>query len=232
MNKQIKIHWLHTFYTRCKKFMGKRDDEDEAKSPVLHFDVNTMFVDDSFNTSDDNVPTLKLIRVDGQRQSEGFSDYEGFRLSKVNSAIIVDGYDDIFSFYDKNKDYSNRLFSTDFLNECKRHLRPSDDLKSCEIVIALPKHRHDEQMDEIVRKRLKKEFKAQLDEYKSESIKTQLLGFIFAVIGLLMIAAYTYLSEIYVSMFGTWFYVFLECFDPIAWFAIWGGKNNEFVRLK
>jgi hypothetical protein len=194
---------------------GFIDDVDEVQSPILHKDVSNMFYG---GTIFENVQTRP-------RAPSGSVSNEYLTFKEANFSIILDNYDTMFSSFDAtcHKDYRERTFSADFLSECKRRMRPTPNLKESEIQIALPKNIINEQTNDLIRERLQIEFKEQFAEYKNSSLRTQILGITFFFIGLLMIAAYSYLTYEYTEVYGVWFIVFLNCIDPIAWFAIWGG---------
>lgn len=91
-----------------------------------------------------------------------------------------------------------------------------------EIIIAVPQKHFDEEMNDMIRNRLKDEFKRQLLDFKRESVKKNLYAILAVLIGTFMIGSYGYLGDTFTE-FGVWFTVFLDIMYVCGYFGIWGG---------
>ena len=147
-------------------------------------------------------------------------------LREGNIGLILDSYDDIFSDFDP-RDYSQKTLSDDFLNECKKAVHDKKDKFGLRLLI--PKKRNLKE-EVVIRRRLKEHFERHFIEKKKELNKIKISGFLWFILGTLIILAGTFL---YIQKEKDFLYTLLFVIsEPASWFFFWEGLDKIFITSR
>lgn len=149
-------------------------------------------------------------------------------LHLAEISLILDNYDDIFSDFDP-RPYSQRALSYDFLQEIKRASRDKNYGKFS-LKFLVPKKRRNEEHEIQIKKRLKEHFRKHHNLLNKEVKTIKRKGFIFTVIGSLMVLASSYIVSKHPSNL---IINFLEILlQTSGWFTAWTGLDQIYYTAQ
>ncbi len=151
---------------------------------------------------------------------------EYFNPAAEDISLVLDSYEDIFSDFDL-RSYLQRALSGDFLLECKKASMDKKDKIQLRFFIQKSKRNT---LDEIkIKKRLKEHFHKHFLEKKREKMDIKINGFIWFVLGSLMIL----ISAIFMNHETSfWFNLVITLTLPAGWFFMWEGLGKIFIISK
>ena len=155
---------------------------------------------------------------------------ELFKFREGNISLVLDSYDAIFSDFDP-RPYSERSLSDDFVSECKRAARDKEGL--IELRLLIPTHLRKQHEEIKIKKRLKDHFKNRAREVEKETKQIKKGGFIWFLLGSILLVISTFLYEYKVDLNGIFSFVFDFLFiisQPAGWFICWEGLDRIFVK--
>ena len=150
------------------------------------------------------------------------------QMRQGNVSLILNSYNDIFSDFDP-RNYSQRILSDDFLQECRRAIRDRPFSKEgFDFSLLVPKNKRNISDENKIKIRLKNHFLKHYLEEKNEIKRLRIEGVIWFAIGIVfsLLAAFIYPFE------GFLFDVLFVMLEPAGWFTIWSGLDNVFINPK
>jgi hypothetical protein len=162
---------------------------------------------------------------------EGVTDEEPSEqphLREGNIALILDGYDDIFSDFDP-RPYGEKALSDDFLSECRKAARDKEE-HGLELRLMVPKEKRDDAAEATIKHRLKSHFIKHFHEYEHEIRMIKLQGLQWFGIGVACMLVVAYISSIELTPFLH--NLLLIIFEPAGWFSFWEGLEQIFWGTK
>ena len=143
-------------------------------------------------------------------------------LHKVSISLSLNSYDALFSDFDP-RDYSERILSEDFIEECKRATKNNDG--KIELVFLCPKSKRDIKDETKIKRRVKEYFDYNFKKEREKRKKLRLEGFFWFLIGSMVMV----LATLLVGK-TNFFLKFLEIMAiPAGWFLFWEGLDKVFV---
>ncbi len=146
------------------------------------------------------------------------------QLREGNIALILDGYDDIFSDFDP-RPYGEKALSDDFLSECRKAARDKEE-HGIELRLMVPAAKRVLATEETIKHRLKSHFQKHHHEYERESREIRAQGAKWFLLGVICMLIVAYISSIELSSFLH--NLLLIVFEPAGWFAFWEGLAQIF----
>lgn len=152
-------------------------------------------------------------------------------ISKTQISLILDNYDDIFSDFDP-RPYNERTLSEDFLSEAKRAAR--DKGENLELRFLVPKALQNHAQEELIKRRLKGQFKRYHDQvkkslisYRNQALLLIIIGTILGLLDALALSAPVTLdiNSLLTDVIGI-------ILTPASWFSIWTGLEHLIYRPK
>ena len=149
-------------------------------------------------------------------------------MQKSAISVHVDRYSFIFSDFDP-RPFSQRTLSEDFLREVKRFtLETKTGL--LELRFLVPEKQRSQQIEGVIKKRLKEHFKNHALELRKEKHEIVRNGIIVATVGFGALAAATFIAySKEISLLKTALLIVLE---PVGWFSFWYALDSIFYGLK
>ena len=147
-------------------------------------------------------------------------------LKRANISLTLDSYNDIFSDFDP-RSFSERALSDDFLLECKRAARDKE--TGVELILSVPRSRRNLNDEFRIKKRLKDHFHKHIQEKEKEIKKLKREGFIWAFVGLSVLAGILY-GLIYLTNENL--IAFLTMLELPCWFLTWEGLGKIFLESR
>lgn len=147
---------------------------------------------------------------------------ENSNPGKGNISLFLNSYNALFSDFDP-RDYSEKILSEDFLEECKRAARESDG--KIELILLCPKDKRNLKDEAKIKKRIKEFFLYNFKKEHSLRKKLRFEGLVWFLIGSVVMVLATLLAG------KTNFILkFLEIMAiPAWWFLFWEGLDKVFV---
>lgn len=146
------------------------------------------------------------------------------QLREGNIALILDGYDDIFSDFDP-RPYGEKALSDDFLNECRKAARDKEE-HGLELRLMVPRLKRDPATEETIKHRLKNHFQKHHHEHEHEIRMIKLQGARWFGLGVVCMLIVAYISSITLAPFLH--NLLLIIFEPAGWFSFWVGLEQIF----
>lgn len=152
--------------------------------------------------------------------------FDHFYESTEDIPLVIDSYEDLFSDFDP-RPFSERALSEDFLFECKKAAVEKKGKIHLRLFLLKSKRNP---LDEIkIKKRLKEHFHKHFIEKRKEIDGIKLNGFIWAVVGFLMMSTSAFFLK-YEGPFGIDLLITLV--QPAGWFFMWEGLAKIFIVPK
>ncbi|MEK6833324.1 MAG: hypothetical protein AABY32_04705 [Nanoarchaeota archaeon] len=157
--------------------------------------------------------------MDSEKKREKIDSREG------NISLSLNSYDYLFSDFDP-RDYSEKILSEDFIEECKRAARENEG--KIELILLCPKHKRDLKDEVKIKRRIKEyfiyNFKKEHEtrkRFKLEGVFWFLMGSIVMVLATLLVGKTNF------------FLKFLEIMAiPAGWFLFWEGLSKILITSK
>ena len=134
--------------------------------------------------------------------------------------MILDNYEELFSDFDP-RPYPQRGLSDDFLLEAKKAVRDKE-FGVAELNLMLPKKSREENIEIIIKKRLKDHYKKHYNLLKKEQDRIIWKGLSFTVLGIIFMFLAVYImfalnDETFIVSF------MIVLLEPAGWFLFWEG---------
>lgn len=142
---------------------------------------------------------------------------------KNKISLWLSHYNDIFSDFD-SRSYTHRALSQDLLDEIERATREAP--SGVELRFLIPAAQRNMLHETMIKKRLREHFKRHSLQLETDYKKVRKKGIIMAIIGLLLLAAATFLYQHNGNKWWTSFLIVL--FEPAGWFTVWIGLEQVF----
>ena len=149
-------------------------------------------------------------------------------LKLAEISILLTSYNDIFSAFDPSA-YAERTLSDDFITQAKKISQNKSGNKML-LRLLLPAHKRNDPEDEMIVKRLHSYFKSVHQQLASGIRKTNKIGFLLTLIGIILMTAASYLSFMKPEKFAM--HLLLVLFEPAGWFMLWVGLDHLVYALK
>jgi Ca2+/Na+ antiporter len=179
--------------------------------------------EDDEEESDEEVDKI-IAQASDEEEVEGDKERE---MREGNISLILNDYDDIFSDFDP-RSYSERSLSDDFIYECKKATRERKE--TFELRLLMPKNKRNINHESKIKKRLKDHFQKHFKEKEDEIRKTRREGFLWVIIGVILILISTLLLNYESNSFI--FRVLFIISEPAGWFTMWNGFERMFVSTR
>ncbi|HOZ73387.1 MAG TPA: hypothetical protein PLQ29_14530 [Spirochaetales bacterium] len=138
--------------------------------------------------------------------------------------IAIDTYDDLFSDFDI-RDYRERFFSNDFLDELKMRTNRPLDAKALAIKLVIPSDERDDGAEAIILDRIREFFAMRLERNKAKKRAILFTAVKFEAIGLLIMLVANYLARFITD--------YLKDFLLIpSWFFVWSGLEKYMYNIR
>ncbi|HPE90396.1 MAG TPA: hypothetical protein P5298_13560 [Spirochaetia bacterium] len=138
--------------------------------------------------------------------------------------IAIDTYDDLFSDFDI-RDYRERFFSNDFLDELKMRTNRPLDAKALAIKLVIPSDERDDGAEAIILDRIREFFALRLERNKAKKRAILFTAVKFEAIGLLIMLVANYLARFITD--------YLKDFLLIpSWFFVWSGLEKYMYNIR
>lgn len=147
----------------------------------------------------------------------GVLGYARAREPRMEIAIALDTYDDLFSDFDI-RGYGERAISKDFLDELRIRLRRLGAKTGFDIVFLVPRKLRNAEAEALIADRLRAFFDERRKHYLGEARKAKRNSLLFVLAGLLFSFAANFLVERY-----NVFPMFRDFLLIPAWFFVWSG---------
>lgn len=145
--------------------------------------------------------------------------------SEGNISLSINSYDFLFSDFDP-RDYSEKILSEDFVEECKRAARESEG--KIELILLCPKHKRNLKDETKIKKRIKEYFFYNLRKEHKNRKKLKIEGFFWFLMGTIVMVLATFLVGK-----TNFFLKFLEIMAiPASWFLFWEGLNKIIITSR
>jgi len=134
--------------------------------------------------------------------------------------LALDTYEDIFSDFDI-RDFNERAFSIDFLDELRVRARKPTEDERLSIVLLVPAMDRKPEDESLILERMRSFFSDRSAVYSRRARKSRLTSFLHIAIGLAFLLAGNLLAERLAlpSLFGDFLLI------P-AWFFVWSGLDQ------
>ena len=150
---------------------------------------------------------------------------EKINLRSGNISISLSSYDYLFSDFDP-RDYSERILSEDFIEECKSAAREKEG--KIELIFLCPKSKRNLRDELKIKRRIKEYFIKNLKEENETRKKLRMEGFFWFLMG----TAVMILATLLVGK-TNFFLKFLEIMAiPASWFLFWEGLNKILITSR
>lgn len=146
---------------------------------------------------------------------------------KEDIPIILDSYEDIFSYFDP-RPYSQRAMSGDFLNECRKAAK--DKKRKIELKFFIQNKKRSLKDETKIKRRLKEHFKKHCKEKKKEVNKIKLNGTFWTIFGAIIMGLSAYFLLDSEDPFA--WRMILTLIQPTGWFFLWEGLGKIFITAK
>ena len=147
-------------------------------------------------------------------------------IKQGNVSLVLNSYDDIFSSFDP-RGYSEKSLSDDFLNECKKAAKDKSD--DFELRLMLEKSKRSVSDEAKIRRRLKEHFQKHFNEKQGEIRKIKNEGFIWVVLGALLIFGIVFGSIKFESIV---LQSILTILEVPGWFLLWEGMSKILMESR
>ncbi|MCX6310130.1 MAG: hypothetical protein NT084_00635 [Bacteroidetes bacterium] len=142
--------------------------------------------------------------------------------------IWIDSYNDLFSDFD-SRPFSERAISDDFIREMNKLTEEKDELIKT-LRFQIPVKERDAKIEDIIIKRLSKDFKREYAQIAREVNNNRHKGLIMAACGISALMIAVLITTIEMKKLGQNFLRIL--FEPAGWFLIWSGLEKIFFDGK
>ena len=150
-------------------------------------------------------------------------------FSKIS--LWLDEYNDIFSDFDPRL-YSEKALSDDFLSELKRATVDTTKGK-IELNLLIPQNKRSFNEEKVIKKRLREHFKKHENSLKQEVKEIKNTGLKFALAGVIIMIAATYISVVAENKISSFLYhLIIVLLEPAGWFTFWEGLYQIFFTHK
>lgn len=147
---------------------------------------------------------------------------EKIDLREGNISLLVQSYDYLFSDFDP-RDYSQKILSEDFIEECKRAVREKED--KIELILLHPKNKRNTKDEAKIKKRLKEYFTYNFKKEEEKIKKIKKTGLFWFSMGALIMILATFLAGK-----TNFFLRLLEVMAiPASWFFFWEGLGKIII---
>ncbi len=144
---------------------------------------------------------------------------EEIELRESNISLSMSSYNNLFSDFDP-RDYSQKILSEDFIDECKRAVREKNG--KIELILLFPKDRRNIKDEIKIKKRLKEYFTHSFKREKESRKKEKMQGFLWFTMGAIVMVLATLISGS-----TNFFLKLLEIMSvPASWFLFWEGLGK------
>lgn len=151
-------------------------------------------------------------------------------IDRTRITIWLDGYDDIFSDFDR-RSYTQRALSDDFLAEINKASIDKTP-ENLELYFMVLHEKRNLKLELSIKKRLRKHFKKHfhiLNTDKRETIKS---GLTYAFIGVLIMFIATGIMFRYEDAKIFMVSLLIVILEPAGWFLFWEGLNKAIFETK
>jgi uncharacterized protein YhaN len=148
-------------------------------------------------------------------------------LAKSEISLSLDTYDDIFSDFDP-RTYAERALSDDFLMESRKAAR--DKKSAIELKFLVPEKQRNTLVEQKIKKRLREHFKRHKEMLEKEAKDYHKKGIVLTIVGFILMAFATMISEMDVKNF--WMTFLVVMLEPAGWFIVWYGLDQIFYAKK
>jgi hypothetical protein len=140
-------------------------------------------------------------------------------------SLSLNSYNYLFSDFDP-RDYSQKILSEDFIEECRRAVRESEN--KVELVLLCPKQKRNLKDEVKIKKRLKEYFFYNLKKEYNSRKKLKFEGLFWFLLGSVVMILATFLAGK-----SNFFLRFLEIMAiPAGWFLFWEGLDKIFIKSR
>ncbi len=146
---------------------------------------------------------------------------EYYLKSQAGIPLVIDSYEDIFSYFDP-RPYSQRALSGDFLLECKK--ASAEKKGKIKIRFFLPRNKRNPLEEIKIKKRLKEHFTKHFRQKRKEITKIRMNGAFWVVMGSAMMILSAFLLFDTKLSFGL--HLLLTLVQPAGWFFLWEGLGK------
>lgn len=144
---------------------------------------------------------------------------EDIELRDSNISLSMSSYNNLFSDFDP-RDYSQKILSEDFIDECKRATREKNG--KVELMLLFPKNKRNIKDEIKIKKRLKDYFTHSFKREKESRKKEKIQGFLWFLMGAIVMVLATLISES-----SKFILKLLEIMSvPASWFLFWEGLGK------
>ncbi len=158
----------------------------------------------------------------------GISNAQNQALLNSEISILLRSYNDIFSDFDPNT-YIDRTLSDDFINQAKKMFINKIG-KQLTLKLHLPANMRNEADEKIIIKGLHSHFNTMHQQLKSDLKKTNKIGWILTLSGIIIMIAASYLSFMKPDKYHA--HLLIVLFEPAGWFLLWTGLDHLVYSLK
>ncbi|PIU89068.1 hypothetical protein COS64_01825 [archaeon CG06_land_8_20_14_3_00_37_11] len=142
-------------------------------------------------------------------------------------SMMLDNYDDIFSDFD-SREYSQKLLSDDFLIEAKK-VSVETISGSFELRLLIPSEERDEELENVIKKRLRENFKHQYKKLIKEHQELTVKGTLFIITGVIIMLITAALNYFENNFIITFLFIIGQ---PAGWFFFWEGLGLLMFKPK
>ena len=167
--------------------------------------------------------------LENKNKQNNKKDKKVLELSKIS--LWLDEYNDLFSDFDP-RPYSEKALSDDFLSELKRATVDTTKGK-IELNLLIPQNKRSFNEEKVIKKRLREHFKKHENSLKQEVKEIKNTGLKFALAGVIIMIAATYISVVAENKISSFLYhLIIVLLEPAGWFTFWEGLYQIFFAHK
>jgi hypothetical protein len=149
-----------------------------------------------------------------------------FKYIAGNSSIILEEYDRAFSYFD-HRDYEERAFSLDFLQECEHRMKRNSS-GGKDLCLYLPISKRHRDTEQMIAERLKLHFREQYEQRFKRIRRVKTIAYIIALLGTILLA-FSYLIGESARDFrpsGMAAYIY----DCASWYIFWTALDTIYYN--
>lgn len=160
----------------------------------------------------------------------------GYQLSGGAIAIVLDGYDDIFSDFDP-RPHARRALSGDFLAVCRKVTRNKSE-RAVALQLMLPSASRDPSLEDVIRHRLRAYFVKHGEKKRREVLAIKRKGWLWFGLGAACmlvsawLAAGAHSGGFSLAVGDLLYQLFMVTFEPAGWFFVWEGLVQVLMGAK
>jgi hypothetical protein len=150
---------------------------------------------------------------------------EEINIRRGTVTLSLNSYDSLFSDFDQ-RDYSERILSEDFIEECKRAVRGNE--SEIELILSCPRHKRNLKDEAKIRHRIKEYFMYIFKKEHEMRKRLRLEGLFWFLMGSIVMILATLIAGK-----TNFFMRFLEIMTiPAGWFLFWEGLDKVLITSK